>query len=162
MTVCYVFHSETGHTRWLLDRVASEAGGEKIEVTDLENYGRITKFLRGPKRARQGVLDPIEPAEIDVSACTTVVVGSPVWAGMPTPAVNSIIKALKGAEGKKAIVVVTCGGNPGQSVEVMKRALEGQKMTISGSMVFTVKDLRDQERVNSLIELVKKTDTGGM
>jgi multimeric flavodoxin WrbA len=159
MTICYVFHSETGHTRRLMDRVASAAGGDKIEVKDLENYGRIMKFLRGPKRARQGLLDPIDPKEIDVTNYSAVVVSSPVWAGMPTPAINAAIKALKGTERKKAIVVVTCGGNPGQSTEFMRKALEEQKMIVSGSMVFTVRDLRDQDRVNSLIELVKKTDT---
>jgi flavodoxin len=160
MTVCYVFHSETGHTRRLMDRVASAAGGDKIEVKDLENYGRIMKFLRGPKRARRGLLDPIDPKEIDVTNYTAVVVGSPVWAGMPTPAINAAIRALKGAEGKKAVIVVTCGGNPGQSTQVMQKALEEKKMGVAGSMVFTVRDLRDQERVDSLIEMVKKTDTG--
>jgi multimeric flavodoxin WrbA len=92
MTICYVFHSETGHTRRLMDRVASAAGGDKTEVKDLENYGRIMKFIRGLRRARQGVLDPIDPAEIDVSSYQVVVVGSPVWGGMPTPAINAAIK----------------------------------------------------------------------
>jgi flavorubredoxin len=96
-----------------------------------------------------------------VAKYTLVVVGSPVWAGMPTPAINSAIKSLKGAEGKKVIIVVTCGGNPGQSREVMQKALEAQKMSVAGSMVFTVNDLRDQERVNSLIEMVKKVDARG-
>jgi hypothetical protein len=41
----------------------------------------------------------------------------------------------------------------------MQKALEARKMTIDGSMVFTVKDLQNPGRVNSLIELVKRTDT---
>ncbi|MDD1678478.1 MAG: NAD(P)H-dependent oxidoreductase [Methanomicrobiales archaeon] len=158
MPICYVFHSETGHTRRLIDRCAAAAGGDKIEIKDLENYGRITKFLRGGKRARQGLLDPIDPAEVDVTNYSTVVIGSPVWAGMPTPAVNAAIKALKGAEDKKAIIVVSCGGNPGQSLEVMQKAVEEKKMIVTGSMAFTVRDLRDEERVNSLIDLVKRTN----
>jgi flavodoxin len=158
MTICYVYHSETGHTRRLIDRVASIAGGDKIEVKDLENYGRIMKFIRGGSRARKGLLDPIDPKEIDVSQYRAVVMGSPVWGGKPTPAINSAIRALKGTEGKKVVIVVTCGGNPGQSTAVMQKALEEKKMNISGSMAFTVRDLRDKERINSLIELVKKAD----
>ncbi len=157
----YIFYSETGHTRRLIEQCASATGGDTIPIEDLQNYGRITKYIRGGKRARQGLLDPIKPIEIDVSRYSVVVIGSPVWAGMPTPAINSAIKALKGAEGKKGIIVVTCGGNPGQSTEVMQKALEGQKMIVAGSMVFTVQDLRDPERINSLIALVKKADTGG-
>jgi flavodoxin len=160
MTICYVFHSETGHTRRLIDWCASVTGGDKIEVKDLENYGRITKFFRGGRRARQGLLDPIDPAAIDVTNYSTVVIGSPVWAGMPTPAINAVIQALKGVENKKAVLVVTCGGNPGQSLEVMQRAVEERKMIVSGSMAFTVRDLRNPERINSLIGLIKRTDTG--
>jgi hypothetical protein len=161
MAVCYVYHSETGHTRRLIDQVASAVEGTRIEVKDLENYGRIMKYFRGGKRARKGLLDPIDPAAIDLTSCTTVVIGSPVWAGMPTPAINSAIRAFNGAEGKKAVIVVTCGGTPGKSMEVIQQALEARKMTVRGSMAFTVTDLRDPERVNNLIELVKKADSTG-
>jgi multimeric flavodoxin WrbA len=160
MAICYVYHSETGHTRKLIEKCAAAAGGDKIEVKDLKNYNRITKFVRGLRRARQGLLDPIDPQEIEVTKYQVVVISSPVWGGMPTPAINAAIRALKGTEGKKAIIVVTCGGNPGQSTAVMQKALEEKKMIISGSMAFTGRDLRDEERVNSLIALVKKADTG--
>jgi hypothetical protein len=42
----------------------------------------------------------------------------------------------------------------------MQRAVEERKMIVSGSMAFTVRDLRNPERINSLIGLIKRTDTG--
>jgi hypothetical protein len=158
MSICYVYHSETGHTRKLLQRCQAATGGEIVEVEDLEHYSRIMKFIRGARRARQGVSDPIAPAEIEVSGCDALVLGSPVWGGMPTPAINAAIRALRGCEGKNAVVVVTCGGNPGKSIEVISKALEERGMHIISSMVFTVRDLRDNERVSSLIELAKKAE----
>ena len=156
MSICYIFHSESGNTRGVIERCAAIAGGDKIEVKDLEHYNRITKFLRGGRRAVQGMVDPIEPSNIDVAKYDAVVIGSPVWGGHPTPAINAVIKSLKGCEGKKAVIMVTCGGNAGQSTEIMQKALEGIKMSVSGSMVFTRKDLRNQERMNSFVNLVKK------
>jgi flavodoxin len=54
MTVCYVFHSETGHTRRLMDRIASAASGDKIEVKDLENYGRNYEIHPGAQASPSG------------------------------------------------------------------------------------------------------------
>ncbi len=156
MTVCYVFHSETGTTREIIDKCAALIKGEKIEIRDLMHYNRFTKYLIGGKRAMKVEKDPIEPAVIDVSAFDVIVIGSPVWAGKPSPAINSAMKALKGCEGKKAIIVATCGGNAGETTEVMRKVLEERQMTVAGIIVFTKKDLNDQERINSLVTMIQR------
>ena len=78
---------------------------------DLQHYSRISKYLVGAGRAARRLSDPINPPEIDVSWCDLVVIGSPVWSGKPTPAINAAIQALKGCEGKNSILFVTCGGS---------------------------------------------------
>jgi len=105
------YHSETGNTRGVVDRCHAATGGDRIEVEDLQHYSRISKYLVGAGRAAKGLADPIEPPEIDVSGCDLLVIGSPVWSGKPTPAINAAIQALKGCEGKNSILFVTCGGS---------------------------------------------------
>ena len=94
MSVCIVFHSETGNTRTIAERLAPLVGGDLIEVTDLAHYSKISRYISGGRRAMKGESATIEPATIDVTACDTVVVGTPVWAGNPTPAINAAIEAL--------------------------------------------------------------------
>jgi len=117
----------------------------------------ITKFLVGGRRAGKGLSDPIEPSTIDASKYDLVVIGSPVWGGKPTPAINAAIQALKGCEGKKSVLFVTCGGSPGESLALMKRALEGRGVTIAASVSFNRKELSDEGRVNDLIRQIKST-----
>jgi len=155
MNICYLYHSETGNTRGIADRCRAATGGDRIEIQDLQHYNKITKFLVGGRRAGKGLLDPIEPSTIDASKYDLMVIGSPVWGGKPTPAINAAIQALKGCEGKKAILFVTCGGSPGESLALMTKALEGRGVTVTASASFSRKELRDDSKVNALIQRVK-------
>lgn len=76
--ICYIYHSETGYTRSIADRCLAATGGDRIEVCDLQDYGRISKYLIGARRAMKGLADPIEPSSIDVSDYDRVVIGSSV------------------------------------------------------------------------------------
>ena len=126
MSVCIVYHSETGNTKKVAEYVAKTTGATLIPVRDCAGYNKITMYLLGIPRARAGDKATIEPPMIDVSAFDLVVVGSPVWAFRPTPAANGAIAALTGCEGKKGMVFATSGGAPRDTLEIMKQALAGR------------------------------------
>jgi flavorubredoxin len=157
MSVAIVYHSETGNTEGVAKGLASACGGELIPVKDCTGYNKITMYLLGSARARRRELARIEPATIDVSRHTLVVIGSPVWAWSPTPAANAAIAALRGCEGKKGIVFATCGGKPGETLARMKEALAARGVDVVGMFVFAKKDLRDEQKVGELVAAVKKT-----
>ncbi|MDI6718696.1 MAG: NAD(P)H-dependent oxidoreductase [Methanomicrobiales archaeon] len=159
MPICYIYHSRDGHTRGVAERCASELGGERIEVRDKSGYNAVTVYLIGAFRARLGRRDPIEPKAIDVSACDTLVVGSPVWAGKPTPAMNSALDALTGARGKKGIVYVTCGGSPGVSMELLKRGLAARGVQVKKGEIFTHRDLPEGEKIQRFVETVRRVSS---
>jgi hypothetical protein len=62
--------------------------------------------------------------------------------------------------GKKAVLFVTCGGSPGESLSLMKGALEGRGVTIAAIVSFNRKELRDEGRVNDLIGQIRSVGTG--
>ncbi len=159
MPICYVYHSRDGHTRGVAERCASALGGERIEVRDKSGYNRVTVYLIGGFRARMGRKDPIEPKSIDVSSCDTLVVGSPVWAGKPTPAMNAALDALTGAKGKKGVAYVTCGGSPGISIELLKRGLAARGVQVKEAEVFTSRELPAGEKVQRFVETVRRVSS---
>ena len=156
MKICYICHSESGNTKGISVRCIAATGGETIEVHDLQHYNRVSKYIVGGRRAMKGLLDPIEPSVIDVSGYDMIVIGSPVWAGRPTPAINAAIDAMKGCEGKKCVIFVTCGGTPGESTTLMKKVLEEKKVEVVGTMVFAKKDLHDEVKLKGLVDLIMK------
>ena len=72
---------------------------------------------------------------------------------------NAAIAALKGCEGKKAIIFATCGGQPGKTIDIMKKQLESQGVKVIGDFIFNRKDVRDGKKINELIVSVNATIT---
>jgi flavodoxin len=160
MKICYIYHSESGHTRGVVDKCLAATGGEKIEVRYLSHHHRFAKYIMTAMKSREILEHPIDPPEIDVSGYDLLVIGSPVWGGRPTPAIMAAIKGLKGCEGKKSVVVVTCGGSPGESIPLMEQALRERSVTVAASAAFIRKDLRDEAKVNGFIDSIKAASAG--
>ncbi|HZD43403.1 MAG TPA: ArsR family transcriptional regulator [Methanomicrobiales archaeon] len=159
MPICYIYHSESGHTRTVAERCAAALGGDLIEVKDLNHYNRFTRYLVGSFRARLERQDPIEPKTIDVSGYDTIVIGSPIWAGKPTPAIDSAIKALQGAEGKKGVVYVTCGSTPGIGLELLKRWALARGVDVRETYAITEREIQQEEKVSGLIDLIRRVSS---
>jgi flavodoxin len=156
MSVCIVYHSETGNTKKIAEAVAKATSATLIPVRDTANYGRISRYMVGARKAMAGEKAAIEPSKIDVSAHDLVIVGSPVWAWHPTPGANAAIAALSGCEGKRGMVLVTSGGKPGDTLQILKHALEGRKVKVEGSFHFSRRDLGDEKKLGELIEAVRR------
>jgi flavodoxin len=159
MSVCIVYHSETGNTKKVAESVAKATGAVLIPVKDLANYSRITMYLIGAPKAHKGEKAAIEPSKIDVSAYDLVVVGSPVWAWRPTPGANAAIAALAGCEGKRGMVFATCGGKPGDTLAIMKQALEDRTVKVEGTFSFTRKELGDAKKIGDFVDAVRKASS---
>jgi hypothetical protein len=160
METCIVYHSETGNTRRIAEGLASATGGRLVPVKDCTGYTDATLYKLGAPRARAGEKATIEPGEIDVSGCGMLVIGSPVWSWHPTPAINAAIAALRGCDGKRGIVFVTSGGKPGDTLDIMARALIDRGVRVVGRVHFTPEDQEGSERHGELLDLVHRfTDT---
>lgn len=103
----------------------------------------------------KGEADPINPDRIDVADCDVLVIGTPVWAGNPTPAINAAIAGLANCEGKKAVLFATCGVQGGKTLEVMTRALETRGVAVTAAMVFSRKEIGDEKKIQELVAAVK-------
>lgn len=151
MAACILYHSETGHTRAVAEYAARATGATLISVRDCASYNIITRYLVGARRARRGERATIDPAVIDVSIYDGIVVGSPVWAWHPTPAINAAIAALRGCEGKKGVVFATCGGTPGDTLLMMKGGLEARGVRVDQMVHFARKELTDTQKLERLV-----------
>jgi flavodoxin len=159
MSRCVIFHSHTGVTRSLAQKIKAACGTDLIEVMLKKAYNSLSLYTLGMYRAIKGGQDQIEQKKIDIAGYDLVVLGTPVWAGKPTPAFNAALAALKGHEGKKAIIVATCKGQPGQTAGIVRKRLETMGLKVIGVFVFTQADLKDGKKLNELIVTVNASLT---
>lgn len=155
MKISIIYHSYSGITRGIAERIQAACGGDLIEVKPLNEYNRISAYTIGCLRARSEEADPVDPATIDVSISDLIVIGTPVWAWKATPVTNGAINALKNCEGKRAFVFATCGGQAGETIPIMKRALQQKGVTVIGESVLTRNDINDEQKVADLVNVVK-------
>jgi flavodoxin len=155
MKVCTIFNSYSGNTRSVAERVHATCGGKLVEVTSKEYSSRITAYTIGCYRAMKGLSDSIEPSSIDVSSDDLIVIGTPVWAGRATPAINAAVAALSGCTGKKAVIFATCGGKARDTLPILKAALGEKGVTVTGEFVFDKKGVQDPGMVNEMIAAVR-------
>jgi len=155
MKTSIIFNSYSGNTRGVAEKVHAALGGELIEVVSQEYSSKITAYTIGCYRAMKGMSDPIEPKTIDVAAVDVIVIGTPVWAGRATPAINAAVAALVGCSGKKAVVFATCGKDGGESLPHLKKALGERGVTVVGEFAFDKTGVKDPERINAITSAIK-------
>jgi len=155
MRTIIIYHSHSGRTRALAERIRDGVGGDLVEVKPQTPYGLISAYSRGGRRAGKGETDAVEPAAIDVSAYDRIVIGTPVWAGRPTPVINGAMAALQGAEGKSAVLFATCGARPGETFPALRTALTAHGVVVIGEFSFARKELGDAARLGALVDAVR-------
>jgi hypothetical protein len=162
MKTVIVYHSFSGVTRDIAERVRAASGGDLVEVRPLEPYTKLTAYALGSFRARGGKADAVDPARIDVSTYDRIVLGTPVWAWRPTPVINGALAGLAGAEGKSAVIFATCGTQPGDTLQQLRGALAAKGVRVIGEFAFSAREVGDPRLVEALIARVTAEDaTGG-
>ncbi|MDI6719856.1 MAG: flavodoxin [Methanomicrobiales archaeon] len=155
MNLCIIYHSYSGITRRVAEKIQAACGGDLVEVRPKEKYTTVSAYTKGCKRARNEERDPITPEVIDVSDYDRLVIGTPVWAFKATPPINAAVAALRSCEGKRAVLFATCGGMPGDTLPILARALEARRVAVSGTQVLTRRDIGDPQKLEGLIAMVQ-------
>jgi flavodoxin len=161
MKICIIYHSYSGITRGIAERLKASCGGDLLEVKPRKDYNTLTAYTLGCRKAMNREADPVYPDSIDVSSYDLIVIGTPVWAWKATPVTNGAIAALKGCEGKSAVIFVTCGGKPGETVTVLKETLSAKGVRVVGEKIFVKNDAGDPKKVEDLASIIKSAGNTG-
>lgn len=152
MKTIVIFHSHTGITRRVAERLSGLLGGEKIEIAPEKKYSGHFALIKGCYRSIKRSADPVIPGDIDVTDYDVIIIGSPVWAGRPSPVINGAIKGLNGCRGKKVFAVMTCRNkNSGSNaIGFLVEQLKSKGFVVSKTVVLDKKETND----DALIERI--------
>ena len=156
--VCVIYYSYTGITRMIADGIRNASGCDIIEIKTKKPYTSFSAYTTGVLRSRKMACDLIEPSEIDVSGYDFLIIGTPVWAWKPTPAINAAVKALKGCENKKAVIFTTCGSQPGEALSILKQSLQARKVRVMGEFSLNSEDTKNPDAGGELIRQMMQID----
>ena len=108
--VLVLYYSQTGATKTVAERIASELGAD-IEAFDVENPydGDFQQTIqRCMEEQQSNALSPLKALESNISDYDVIFLGYPVWFGVAARPVFSLVNEVK-FEGKKIVPFCTFG-----------------------------------------------------
>jgi flavodoxin len=114
-----VYYSRTGNAKFVAETIAAELGSDLEEIVDLKKREGKLGWLSAGKDSSGEKLTEIAPTKRSPAEYDLVVVGTPIWAWRPTPAIRTYLKQNDLSE-KKAALFFTLDGSPKQCVEKTK------------------------------------------
>jgi flavodoxin len=114
-----VFYTRTGTARFVAETVAAELGSDVEEVVDLKKRAGKLNYLSAGRDAMGGKETQIAPTKRVPADYDLVVVGTPIWAWSPTPAIRTYARQ-NDLSGQKVALFFTLDSDPKQAVEKTK------------------------------------------
>jgi DNA-binding transcriptional ArsR family regulator len=151
---CVIFYSYSGVTRRVAEGIRAASGCDMIEVRTKTPYSNFTAYTKGVLRSRKKACDPIEPEVIDVSGYDLLIIGTPVWAWHPAPAMNAAVQALTGCEDKMAVIFVTCSNQPGEALPLLEKALTDRGVRVMAEVSLDATDTANPDAGGELLRRI--------
>jgi flavodoxin len=146
-----IFYSFEGNTKFIANSIAKSINADTLEikpVQELKTKG-FMKYVWGGKQATMKEKPELNPLSKNPEEYDVIFIGTPVWAFTFSPPIRSFIFQTK--LNKKKIALFCCHeGNPGNTLENMKRKLEGNEIIgkIDFNSVFKNKKACFEKAVN--------------
>ena len=128
-----LYYSKSMKTAKAAKTLARELKADIIEINDLKNRNGTLGYINASIDAVREIKTKISPQTVDLSPYGLVYIGTPVWAGKPSPAIITLIDKCN-FQGKDVILFATLGGSGGpKTIERMKEKIEvrGGRMVTS-------------------------------
>lgn len=117
-----VYYTRTGKTKSVAEAIAAQLGADLEEVVDLKKRGGAIGWISGGKDASRNNLTEIAPTQKAPADYDLVIVGTPIWAWSPTPAIHTYI-SKNDLSGKRVALFYTFGSSMKQAGEKVKELL---------------------------------------
>ena len=148
MKALVIFYSRTGNAKFIAESISAEMGADLEEVVDLKKRDGALSFMSSGRDAMSRKETDIaetrrKPADYDL-----IIIGQPVWAGSPTPAIRTYL-GKNDLSGKK-VALFFSDTNLGQAIEKTKALMP--RSTFVGSVLATRALQNKEETMKKIIE----------
>ena len=124
MKTVVAYYSLGGASRKFAEARAKTLGAPIVAVEEVRKRSMIAAFTVGCSQAMKQKPSAVKPISDKVASCDRIVIFAPVWAGMPAPAFNSLVAALR--SGQEAEVILVSGGGTSKAEAKVRAQLEAK------------------------------------
>jgi flavodoxin len=117
-----VYYTRTGKTKFVAETIATQLGADIEEIVDLKKRAGTLGWIMSGKDASRKSLTGIAPTRKAPADYDLIVIGTPIWAWSPTPAIRTYI-SQNNLSGKKVALFYTFDSDMKQGGERTKAML---------------------------------------
>jgi flavodoxin len=135
MKTLVIYYSYEGDCTLIAEYIKETVRADilELETEDEKKRTGLTKYIWGGRQVITHALPKLKPYTVNPDSYDLIIIGSPVWAGSPTPALNSFLAETR-ISGKKLALFCCHAGGKGKFFDKLKAALPGN--TIAGEIDF--------------------------
>jgi flavodoxin len=124
MKTLIVYYSYDGNSAFIAQELKSALGADclRLEPADEKRRKGLVKIVWGATQVLSKRFPELKPFDCRLDDYDLIVLGTPVWAGSPAPALQSFLQKTA-LQGKKIGVFVCHAGGKGDAVGKLKAAL---------------------------------------
>ncbi|MCL2159243.1 MAG: hypothetical protein FWH48_07550 [Oscillospiraceae bacterium] len=127
MKTAILYYSRSGNTKALAAKKAEELGADIEELIEIKKTLMLVGLFRSMRRKKT----EIQPIKLELDDYEKIIIMSPVWAGHPVSAINSVIERLPAGK-KVELIMVSTGGGTNESAEGTKALVAKQGCEVVG------------------------------
>ncbi|MBC8495689.1 hypothetical protein H8D36_06050 [archaeon] len=145
MKTLVVYYSRTQNTKKIAEEIASKLKCSIEELIDLKSRKGIFGYIKGGHEALVKGHTELWDLRHDPSKYDLVIIGTPVWGGMVTPAVRTFIRDNKKKLGKVAFFCTMAGKSDQKTFAGMEKLSKKPIATLAVRSREVKKDLYEEK-----------------
>ena len=151
MKTIVVYYSLDGNSHLIAERIKTTLVADTLRLEPVESMPKqgFMKMFQGGKQALLGDMPALKPYRLDVDQYELLILGGPVWAGSPAPALITFLQQTK-FRGKKVALFCCHGGGKGRTFSKLRDALSGN--TILGEIDFPNASKQAPQELNTKLD----------
>lgn len=133
MKTLVVYYSLEGNTKEAAEQIAKAISADLLELKPIKDVPKEggKKFFLGGMKAMFGTGTKLQTIESNPLEYDRIILGTPVWAGKPAPAIKTFLKKYEVKDKVSSLFTFSGSGNDEKCVANLKKKLPQMKHTIT-------------------------------
>ena len=155
MKTAIIYYSYEGNCALVSKIIKDALNADLYEIKTVNEKIRtgFAKYLWGGAQVIYHIKPALKPLSLDLNAYDLVILGTPVWAGSPAPAMISFLSKTK-ITGKKLALFCCHGGGMGKTFGKLKARLSGNTFVGEIDLVYAARKNPDElkQKINDWVK----------
>ena len=144
-----VYYTRTGNAKFVAETIAAELGSDTEEIVDQKKRAGPLGWVSAGRDSTQEKETQITPTKFSPQNYDLIVIGTPIWAWRPTPAIRTYIRQ-NDLSGKRVALFFMLDHEPKEAVERTKALMPNS--TVVGELVLPKPIEKKEETKKKIID----------